>query len=107
VLGSVFEPKGDTITYLKKCTREYGDIVFFRFLGVPACYLSKPEYIESVLVTQNNNFVKSKDYRAMRRVLGNGLLLSEGEFWRRQRKLIQPAFHQEKITGKRSTCMKP
>jgi cytochrome P450 len=95
----VFEPKGDTITYLKKCTREYGDIVFFRFLGVPACYLSKPEYIESVLVTQNNNFVKSKDYRAMRRVLGNGLLLSEGEFWRRQRKLIQPAFHQEKITA--------
>jgi cytochrome P450 len=99
VLGSVFEPKGDTITYLTKCTREYGDIVFFRFLGVPACYLSKPEYIESVLVTQNNNFVKSKDYRAMRRVLGNGLLLSEGEFWRRQRKLIQPAFHQEKITA--------
>jgi cytochrome P450 len=99
VLGSVFEPKGDTITYLTKCTREYGDIVFFRFLGVPACYLSKPEYIESVLVTQNNNFVKSKDYRAMRRVLGNGLLLSEGDFWRRQRKLIQPAFHQEKITA--------
>jgi cytochrome P450 len=95
----VFEPKGDTITYLTKCTREYGDIVFFRFLGVPACYLSKPEYIESVLVTQNNNFVKSKDYRAMRRVLGNGLLLSEGDFWRRQRKLIQPAFHQGKIAA--------
>lgn len=99
MLGSVFEPKGDTITYLTKCTREYGDIVFFRFLGVPACYLSRPEYIESVLVTQNNNFVKSKDYRAMRRVLGNGLLLSEGDFWRRQRKLIQPAFHQEKISA--------
>jgi cytochrome P450 len=99
VLGSVFEPKGDTITYLTKCAREYGDIVFFRFLGVPACYVSRPDYIESVLVTQNNNFVKSKDYRAMRRVLGNGLLLSEGDFWHRQRKLIQPAFHQEKITA--------
>ena len=99
VFGSVFEPKGDTITYLRKCTREYGDIVFFRFLGVPACYISRPDYIESVLVTQSNNFVKSKDYRAMRRVLGNGLLLSEGEFWRRQRKLIQPAFHQERIAA--------
>jgi cytochrome P450 len=98
-VGSVFEPKGDTIAYLTKCTREYGDIVFFRFLGVPACYLSRPEYIESVLVTQNNNFVKSKDYRAMRRVLGNGLLLSEGDFWRRQRKLIQPAFHQGRIAA--------
>jgi cytochrome P450 len=95
----VFEPRGDTIGYLTKCAREYGDIVFFRFLGVPACFVNRPDYIESVLVTQNNNFVKSKDYRAMRRVLGNGLLTSEGEFWRRQRKLIQPAFHQERIAA--------
>ena len=99
VFGSVFEPKGDTITYLTKCTRQYGDIVFFRFMGVPACFVNRPEYIESVLVTQSSNFVKSKDYRAMRRVLGNGLLLSEGEFWRRQRKLIQPAFHQGRIAA--------
>ncbi len=95
----MFEPKGDTIRYLTNCTREYGDIVYFRFLGVPACFVNRPEYIESILVTQNNNFVKSKDYRAMRRVLGNGLLLSEGEFWRRQRKLIQPAFYQERIVS--------
>ena len=95
----MFEPHGDTIGYLTKCAREYGDIVFFRFLGVPACYLNRPDYIESVLVTQSGNFVKSKDYRAMRRVLGNGLLLSEGEFWRRQRKLIQPAFHQARIAS--------
>ncbi len=95
----MFEPRGDSIGYLTRCAREYGDIVFFRFMGVPACYVNRPDYIESVLVTQNNNFVKSKDYRAMRRVLGNGLLLSEGEFWRRQRKLIQPAFHQERIAS--------
>ena len=99
MFGSVFEPRGDSIGYLTRCAREFGDIVFFRFLGVPACFVNRPDYIESVLVTQNNNFVKSKDYRAMRRVLGNGLLLSEGEFWRRQRKLIQPAFHQERIVA--------
>jgi cytochrome P450 len=99
LFGSVFEPRGDSIGYLTRCAREYGDIVFFRFMGVPACYVNRPDYIESVLVTQNNNFVKSKDYRAMRRVLGNGLLLSEGEFWRRQRKLIQPAFHQARIAA--------
>jgi cytochrome P450 len=99
LFGNVFEPRGDSIGFLTKCARAYGDIVFFRFLGVPACFVNRPDYIESVLVTQNNNFVKSKDYRAMRRVLGNGLLLSEGEFWRRQRKLIQPAFHQERIAA--------
>jgi cytochrome P450 len=95
----VFEPRGDTIGYLTRCVREYGDLVYFRFLGVPACFVNRPDYIESVLVTQSSNFVKSKDYRAMRRVLGNGLLLSEGEFWRRQRKLIQPAFHQGRIAA--------
>src|SRR5579872_2183294 len=61
------------------------------------CLINRPDCIESVLVTQNNNFEKSKDYRALRRVLGNGLLTSEGEFWRRQRKLVQPVFHQERI----------
>ena len=95
----MFEPKGDSIRYLSECARDYGDIVFFRFLGVPACFVNRPDCIESVLVTQANNFVKSKDYRAMRRVLGSGLLLSEGEFWRRQRKLIQPAFHQARIAA--------
>ncbi len=99
IVGNVFEPRGDAIGYFTKCFREYGDIVFLRFLGVPLCLLNRPDCIESVLVTQHNNFEKSKDYRALRRVLGNGLLTSEGEFWRRQRKLVQPAFHQERIAA--------
>jgi len=98
-VGNAFEPRGDPIGYFTKCIREYGDIVFLRFLGVPMCLLNRPDCIESVLVTQHNNFEKSKDYRALRRVLGNGLLTSEGEFWRRQRKLVQPAFHQERIAA--------
>jgi len=98
-VGNAFEPRGDPIGYFTKCIRKYGDIVFLRFLGVPLCLLNRPDCIESVLVTQHNNFEKSKDYRALRRVLGNGLLTSEGEFWRRQRKLVQPAFHHERIAA--------
>jgi cytochrome P450 len=99
LFGSVFEPRGDAIGYFSKCVREYGDIVFMRFLGVPVCFVNRPDYIESVLVTQSGNFEKSKDYRALRRVLGNGLLTSEGNFWKRQRKLVQPAFHQQRIAA--------
>jgi cytochrome P450 len=99
LFGNVFEPRGDAVGYFTKCVREHGDIVFLRFLGVPMCFVNRPEFIESVLVTQSGNFEKSKDYRALRRVLGNGLLTSEGEFWRRQRKLVQPAFHQERIAA--------
>jgi cytochrome P450 len=98
-VGNVFEPRGDAIGYFTKCFRDYGDIVFLRFLGVPMCLVNRPDYIESVLVTQHNNFEKSKDYRALRRVLGNGLLTSEGDFWRRQRKLVQPAFHQGRVAA--------
>ena len=95
----MFEPRGNAIAYFTKCFRDYGDIVTLRFLGVPMCIVNRPDYIETVLVTQHNNFEKSKDYRALRRVLGNGLLTSEGEFWRRQRKLVQPAFHQFRIAA--------
>jgi len=52
-----------------------------------------------VLVTQSRNFVKSSVYRRGLRVLGNGLLTSEGDFWQRQRRLVQPAFHQERIAA--------
>ena len=56
-----------------------------------------PRDIETVLVTNSGNFTKSADYRALARVLGQGLLTSEGEFWKRQRSLIQPAFHRQSI----------
>jgi len=47
----------------------------------------------------SRNFVKSSVYRRGLRVLGNGLLTSEGDFWQRQRRLVQPAFHQERIAA--------
>ena len=79
IIGNLLEPRGDAVAYFKRCFRDYGDIVFVRFLGVPMCLVNRPDCIESVLVTQNNNFEKSKDYRALRRVLGNGLLTSDGK----------------------------
>jgi cytochrome P450 len=56
-----------------------------------------PRDIEYVLVTNPGNFTKSADYRALARVLGNGLLTNEGKPWQRQRGLIQPAFRRENI----------
>src|SRR5579871_5893902 len=78
-------------------SRRYGGVVGFRFLGVPACVISDPAAVESVLVTEYQNFTKSMDYRALSRVLGQGLLTSEGDFWKRQRRLVQPAFFRDRI----------
>jgi cytochrome P450 len=83
--------------FLTRCARQYGDVIFFRFLNVPICLVAHPDGIEQVLVRNHANFLKSRDYRALKPVLGNGLLTSEGEFWQAQRKLIQPAFRHENI----------
>lgn len=85
--------------FLGRCQREYGDVVFFRFLNMPFCLVAHPDGIEYVLVKNAQNFKKSRDYRALKAVLGNGLLTSEGSFWQAQRKLIQPAFRHENIVN--------
>jgi cytochrome P450 len=84
--------------FLTRCARQYGDVTFFRFLNVPICLVVHPDGIEQVLVKDSGNFLKSRDYRALKPLLGNGLLTGEGEFWQAQRKLIQPAFRHENIT---------
>jgi len=85
--------------FLGRCARQYGDVSYFRFLNVPVCLVVHPDDIERILVKEHANFHKSRDYRALRAVLGNGLLTSEGEFWQSQRKLIQPAFRHENIVA--------
>ncbi|HSC40446.1 MAG TPA: cytochrome P450, partial [Chitinophagaceae bacterium] len=52
-----------------------------------------------VLVDNNRNYTKSLAYKMVKLLLGNGILTSEGDFWRKQRRLIQPAFHKQKIAG--------
>jgi cytochrome P450 len=58
-----------------------------------------PEAIEELLVARNRDFIKSPGVRLLRPLLGDGLLLSEGDTWLRQRRLIQPAFHRQRVAG--------
>jgi cytochrome P450 len=97
LLGSLGAVSRDWLGFYARCAKEYGDIVYVRYLHVPICLLMHPRDIEYVLVTNPANFTKSADYRALTRVLGKGLLTSEGKFWQRQRSLIQPAFRRDSI----------
>ena len=85
--------------FFLRCAREYGDIVPLRFGPARAVLLSHPDAIESVLVTHHTKFIKGPGLRRSTAFFGNGLLTSEGGFWRRQRKLAQPAFHRERIAA--------
>ncbi len=59
--------------------------------------VSHPDYVRRILVTNASNYVKGSMMEPLRKALGNGLVTSEGEFWKRQRRLMQPAFHTHQL----------
>src|SRR5579884_469110 len=99
ILGHSLELNRDPLGFLLRCARDYGDFVPLRSGPARAFLVSDPQAIEEVFVTQHPNFIKGPGLRRSAAVFGNGLLTSEGAFWRRQRKLVQPAFHRERIAG--------
>ena len=77
--------------------REYGDIVNLRLGNLTTYVLVNPEHIDYVLRSHADNFMKDKLTRWLIPLVGEGLLTSEGDFWRRQRRLTQPTFQRQQI----------
>src|ERR1051325_3910295 len=75
----------------------YGDIAHFKFGRQHVYLINNPHYIEDVLIRNYKNFMKSKGLQVSKRLLGDGLVTSEGEYHDRQRRLIQPTFHPSEI----------
>jgi cytochrome P450 len=99
LFGNLREFGRDRLETLSRWAREYGDLVWARFGPRVVLFLNHPDLVEEVLVNQNRKFIKHYRLRDATRTLGQGLLISEGEFWRGQRKLAQPAFHRERIAA--------
>ncbi|HVV50113.1 MAG TPA: cytochrome P450 [Polyangia bacterium] len=78
--------------------RRYGPIVRTR-LPLHLYFVAEPACIEEILVKKPELFRKDRTSRLLTRVIGNGLLVNEGESWRRQRRLLQPAFHQRQLVA--------
>lgn len=95
--GVLYTLQRDPLRLLTESARRYGDIFYVKIGPTHIYGLNRPDLIEDVLVTHHRNFVKSRGLRYAKRILGEGLLTSEGEFHLRQRRLIQPAFHRERI----------
>ncbi len=74
-----------------------GDVTFVKLGGKPAYFLNHPDLIRDLLVTNNAKFIKGRALQRSKKLLGEGLLTSEGKAHLRQRRMIQPAFHREKI----------
>jgi cytochrome P450 len=89
----------DPLAYLTKLAREYGDVVRFRLGPVELHLLNRPDWIRDLLVTHAAAFRKGRGLERAKRLLGEGLLTSEDPVHLRQRRMMQPAFHQERIAG--------
>lgn len=99
MMGNLKAFEKDPLGFLTQVAREYGDIASYRMGPLLFVQLNHPDQIEQMLVKQARHFHKNVTIRRGKILLGEGLLTSEGDFWLRQRRLMAPAFHRERILG--------
>ncbi|HEV3301630.1 MAG TPA: cytochrome P450 [Planctomycetaceae bacterium] len=98
--GHAGEMLRDAAQFLLRAHASYGDVVRLRLGPRVAFAIFHPDHVYHVLVKHRENYTKqARGYNKLRQVVGNGLLTSEGDFWLRQRRLLQPAFAPAKLAG--------
>jgi len=98
VTGSLADLRADPIKLFTGAARDHGDVVRLRLVQ-NVHLINHPDHFRHVLQENHRNYTKGFGYDRMEPLIGKGLLTSEGDFWRKQRKLAQPAFHRQRITG--------
>lgn len=100
IIGNMAEFARNPINFVSRLQRDYGDVAAFSLMGAKSILISNPEDIERVFLETGKRYSNGKsDMNGGERhpILGNGLVVSEGDFWKRQRKLVAPAFHHQSI----------
>ncbi len=106
-LGNLLDFSRDVLRYYGEWAQQYGDIVALRLGTWPAVLLNHSDYAEYVLVKNHRNFIKFPFFfRHVGAIFGQGLLTSEGEVWQRQRRLMAPAFHAQRLAGYGDTMVR-
>lgn len=100
IIGNIGIFARNPLAFFEDNRRNFGDIYEAQLSPFITTYVfCKPEYIKHVLIDNAKNYKKSFAYGFLRRALGNGLVTSEGDFWLRQRRIAQPAFHRDRLAN--------
>lgn len=106
IAGNIFAFARNPLGFFEGNRQKFGDIYEARLSRFITSYVfCKPEYVKHILVDNAKNYKKSFAYDFLKRSLGNGLVTSEGDFWLRQRRIAQPAFHREKLANLTQTML--
>jgi cytochrome P450 len=90
---------GQPILLFEHLLKTYGNIACYRFLGTPIVFINDPNYIREILINQASSFVKERTVRRMKILLGEGLITSDDPIHMRQRRIVAPAFHRQRIAA--------
>lgn len=105
-LSHVRRMRSDLLGFPTELARTYGDLVRVRMGPEQLYFVNHPAFVREVLITRGKSFRKlPRIIRAFRSIDGNGLVLSEGDFWLRQRRLVQPAFSPKRFDGYARTAV--
>jgi len=89
----------DPIGVFMRAARQFGDVTYFKIGPRRGFLVTNPDDVRHVLQDNARNYHKSPLYEKLRMFLGNGLLTSEDDFWLRQRRIAQPAFHRQRMAA--------
>jgi cytochrome P450 len=99
LLGALLDVWRDRLGLMTGVTEDFGDVVRFKMGPKTLYFFNHPDHAKHVLADNSANYRKGIGLIQAKRVLGDGLLTSEGELWKRHRRLIQPSFHRDRLTG--------
>src|SRR5262245_25769277 len=99
ILGMLPAVRRDPTGTFARAAQRYGDVVYFKIANRHGFLITNPADIRHVLQDNARNYHKSPLYEKLRATLGDGLLTSEDDFWLRQRRIAQPAFHRQRVAA--------
>lgn len=91
----------DVLITIEKCLEECGNVfrVFSPSRNNYTYVVNDPEYAKHILINNHRNYIKGLGLDRVKVLTGNGLIVSDGDFWKQQRQMIQPAFHRKVMAG--------